>query len=340
MISNTIYIICVIVPIIINIMSSKECQVQHWKQHKSACTIIKERYDIWKEARNEALPDGTALDTKEGPCAICLEETITNPVVLPCGHAFCFACVGGYKLTPNSKDAACPYCRGEIPDVMGKAMERSSLYMDRAYTASNCSEEQKKYAKLALAELDSIVDLLSTENKELQMNTMHAKARMMAMTDQPDKTIKIVGEVLSLNDRYPGVLDLDKVEYAKCSQAEAYVALGKWKEAGRIYKALYNIYLQRGDYNVSVEMGLARTKYELGKYDEAIELGKMAINLMRSCPGVHKYVALSQKALGDIDAAAKTVSKAILYEEHWDKDNMQENKQLLRELSSLLISGG
>ena len=316
-------------------MSSKECQVQHWKQHKSACTIIKMKHDKWKKGNSLTLPDGTALDTKEGPCAICLEETITNPVVLPCGHAFCFACVGHYQYSLNSKDASCPYCRGEIPDVMGKAMERATLYQDRAQTASDGSEEQKKYAKLSLAEFDSIVDLVSSKNKEVQMKVMHAKARVIAMTDQPDKTIKIIGEVLSLNEKHPGILDLEQVEMTKISQAEAYVALGKWKEAGRIYKALYNIYLQRGKYTLAVLLGLARTKYELGKYDEAIEMGNIAIEAFRQCPGVHKYVALSQKAKGDIDEAKKTMSRAILYDDHWDKDNMQKNKELLRELNNL-----
>ena len=52
--------------------------------------------------------------------------------------------------------------------------------------------------------------------------------------------------------------------------------------------------------------------------------------MVRARPGVHKYVALSQKALGNIDEAKKTVSRAILYEDHWDKVIMQENKQLLR----------
>ena len=82
-------------------------------------------------------------------------------------------------------------------------------------------------------------------------------------------------------------------------------------------------------------MGCCQALYELGKYDEAIEYGNMAIEVNRSLPGKHKYVALSQKANGDIDAAAKTMSKAILYEEHWDTDNLQKNKQLLRELNNL-----
>ena len=137
--------------------NSKECQVQHWKQHKSACTIIKTEHNKWKEAMNNVLPDATVNDTKEGPCAICLEETITNPVVLPCGHAFCFACVGNYQCSSTSKEgASCPYCRGEIPEVTQRAMERAILYSKRAILSSaNNSEEKKKHAKLALAEIDS-----------------------------------------------------------------------------------------------------------------------------------------------------------------------------------------
>ena len=158
---------------------------------------------------------------------------------------------------------------------------------------------------------------------------------VIAMTDQPDKTIKIIGDVLSLNEKHPGILDLEQVEMTKISQAEAYVALGKWKEAGRIYKALYNIYLQRGKYTLAVLLGLTRTKYELGKYDEAVEIGSVATKEFRQCPGVHKYVVLSQKANGDIDEAKKTISRAILYEKHWNKDNMQKNKELLQELNSV-----
>ena len=102
--------------------NSKECQVQHWKQHKSTCTKIKTKHDKWKKAMNNVLPDGTVNDTKEGPCAICLEETITNPVVMPCGHVFCFSFVGKYQQSSTSKErASCP--------VADKALDRSIFDM-------------------------------------------------------------------------------------------------------------------------------------------------------------------------------------------------------------------
>ena len=316
---------------------SKECQVQHWKQHKSACTKIKEKHEKWKERLNNVLPDSSPLDTKEGPCAICLEETITNPVVMPCGHAFCFACVGHYQKSSTSKELLCPYCRGEIPNVGVKATERATLYSNRAHASSEGSEEQKKYAKLAVAEVDAFMELLNPEDKktELCMHISFAKATMTAMIGQPEDTIAATDEVLKLNENHPGVLDFIQVEFTKCDQAEAYVALGKWEEAGKIYKTLYKSNLQSGGHNALVLMGLAQTKYELGKYDEAIKIGSVAMKEFRQCPGVHKCAALAHKAKGDIDEAKKTMSRAILYETHWDKDNMQKNKELLLELNNM-----
>ena len=213
---------------------SKDCQVQHWKHHKPDCNWIKEHYDECKEAMNNDLPDATVNDTKEGPCAICLEETITNPVILPCAHAFCFSCVGKYQYSSNSKEKLCPYCRGEIPDVGVKAVKRAGLYGDRAIVSSKGSEKQKKYAKLAIAEFESLMELVDPEDKEGYTSLLHMKSRMMAMTDQPDKTIKITGEVLSLNEEHPGVYNVDKLAEAKHWQAKAYIALGKWKEAEKI----------------------------------------------------------------------------------------------------------
>ena len=43
--------------------------------------------------------------------------------------------------------------------MLDKATERGKLYLCRASASSKGSEEQKKYAKLALAEMDSLDEL-------------------------------------------------------------------------------------------------------------------------------------------------------------------------------------
>ena len=277
-------------------MSSKECQVQHWKQHKSACTVIKTKHDKWKKAMNNVLPDGTVNDTKEGPCAICLEETITNPVVMPCGHVFCFACVGQYQQSSTSKEgASCPYCRGEIPDVAERAAERAMLYGDRAIASPKGSEEQKKYAKFSLAEFESIIKLFDPDkNIVAYMMMLHTNAMMLSMADQPEQTINVTKELLVLNEKYYGNLTFDvkdKVSEAKYWQAQAYSDCGKWKDAVKSYKSLIRFQKQLGGNPAAVTlMGYSQAMYELRKYDEAIEMGSTAIETACHKPGVHKYV--------------------------------------------------
>ena len=319
------------------ICNSKECQVQHWKRHKPICTNLKKQCDMWKEAMNNVLPDGTVNDAKEGPCAICLEETITNPVVLPCGHAFCFECVGSYQFSSNSKE--CPYCRGEIPDVVDKASKRTVLYVDRARASPKGSDERIKFAKLALAEHDALSGIIMEKEKyegEAHLGMLCIGAELMSMKGQLEETIKVTGRVLSLNEKYPGKLSFKQVAKIKYWKAQAYSDCGKWKDAIKSYKLLIREHKQHGvDPSNLILIDYSRALYELRKYDEAIEYGNMGIKLNRSRPGVHKYVALSQKVNGDIDEAKKTMAQAILYERHWDKDNLQKNEELLRELNNI-----
>eukprot|EP01083_Nonionella_stella_P212342 766968_1 len=158
----------------------------------------------------------------------------------------------------------------------------------------------------------------------------------MAMTDEHVETIKFANEILSLNEKHPHILTFDQIDLLKRQLAEAYSDLGKWRDADQIYKSVLNAYRRRQTTPyASVLTGSSRALYEMGKYDDAIKRASTLIELGRYHPGSHKYLALSQRAKGNIDEAKKTLSKAILYEWHWERDNLQNNEQLLRELSNL-----
>ena len=222
--------------------------------------------------------------------------------------------------------------------MLEKASERGKLYLDRAYASPKGSDEEKKYAKLALAEYESGFDLFKHLGGDVPMEVnlpnLYARLTMVAMTDNPKETIKISKEVLSLNEIYPGVLDRDRVARTKQVLAEAYCACGEWDKAESIYRSLLGEDKQRDVMpNAGTIIGNCQTFYETQRYDDAIEVGNIAFEIFRFIPGVHKYVALAQKAKGDIDDAKETISMAILYEKHWDKENLQKNKQILRELS-------
>ena len=74
----------------------------------------------------------------------------------------------------------------------------------------------------------------------------------------------------------------------------------KWSDSAEIHLSVYHEYIQSGELpdDIDIIVGLSRTMYEMGSYDYAIKVGSDAIEWNRSLAGVHKYVALAQKALG------------------------------------------
>lgn len=59
----------------------------------------------------------------------------------------------------------------------------------------------------------------------------------------------------------------------------------------------------------------------------------------RVIPGVHKSIALSYKAVGNMDGARKLAAKAIMYEAPWDDDNKEKNWAFWKELNAEETSG-
>ena len=225
---------------------------------------------------------------------------------------------------------------------MENSFERNELYLKRALNSSKGSVEQKKYAKLALAEYDACEKIqifnpgtADAGNVEITVHFMYMRSVMMAMTDQPEETIKVTTKTLSLTDKYPDYLDFHQIREVKSAQAEAYSELGKWEEAVKIYQGLVIEFEERGTFpDGDMIAGMCRALYEQHEYHAAIKIGTYGTNHYRSAPGIRKYLALSQKALGNIDEANITISRAILYEQQWNKDNLEQNKQILRELNN------
>jgi tetratricopeptide (TPR) repeat protein len=121
-------------------------------------------------------------------------------------------------------------------------------------------------------------------------------------------------------------------------RAEAYQVMKEWEEAKDVYiKMLMSMEGPEEaspPQNRQVFMGLSRCAYELGVYDKSIRAAEAALDMNRHFPGVHKYKALSEKASGDIDAAIRTMNRALLYETPWDDGNKAEVLKLYNELLS------
>ena len=90
---------------------------EHWKYggHKKACAA----YVL--AAAAQAQQDRLCKRAHEAEqCLICLESPV-QPTTLPCGHAFCTACVG--ELRAKGVSDACPLCRAPLPPGPEKLWE-------------------------------------------------------------------------------------------------------------------------------------------------------------------------------------------------------------------------
>ena len=109
----------------------------------------------------------------------------------------------------------------------------------------------------------------------------------------------------------------------------------EWESALRIYKNIFDdLPYQDPISQRKAIMGLCRCFYETGEYEKSIAVGGGALEMNRHFPGVHKYIALSEKALGKHDDARRTMMRAILYEAPWDDQNKACNEGLLQRCST------
>lgn len=135
------------------------------------------------------------------------------------------------------------------------------------------------------------------------------------------------------------------IKIAKC-----YEAMKDYEEAIGIYNKITSA-IDYDDPNPDAEtpsqqrmllMNMSRCFYHSGDYEYAIQLGKGAIEMNRHFPQVHKYVALSQKASGDLKGAVRTMGRAAMYETPWDDVNqkfvLEMYEELQREYSALSSS--
>ena len=90
---------------------------EHWKYggHKKACPA----YVV--AAAAQAQQDRLCKKAHEAEqCLICLEPPV-EPTTLPCGHAFCTACV--VELRAKGVSETCPLCRSPLPPGPEKLFE-------------------------------------------------------------------------------------------------------------------------------------------------------------------------------------------------------------------------
>lgn len=298
-------------------------------------------------------------------CAICLEIP-TVPIELDCNHAFCYEClveriehaiVSGTVPRPIDKKLQnwkCPICRAAtLPfDTLGCVIDEAAVYSNRAnlimqhrkrlapYAASLADEAHTK----AAAVLDRAMEV-ATEDP-FYPNLVFKRAELASSMEDYDLGATLMAEsTASFQDggRHSYMMDDSngRLNFYNHFRLQAHCLLG----AGRASEAM--VVLQTGARSVENDMGtnpkidrdfyadFTRCLYELGQHEQAIEIGwDLVIEMNRTYAQCHKYVALSQKAVGRLDDAVTTMRQAVCYETPWDEANVDEARELLTQLLS------
>eukprot|EP00814_Leptocylindrus_danicus_P010834 CAMPEP_0116024312 /NCGR_PEP_ID=MMETSP0321-20121206/12231_1 /TAXON_ID=163516 /ORGANISM="Leptocylindrus danicus var. danicus, Strain B650" /LENGTH=406 /DNA_ID=CAMNT_0003495997 /DNA_START=99 /DNA_END=1319 /DNA_ORIENTATION=+ len=274
----------------------------------------------------------------------------------------------------SRKENTCPMCRTQVPKVDETLIERALQYGAKANQAGNVEERDRfcDFALDELQKvLDNKPDNLSALFVKSQILLIkdqpeHAVGVIQNMIDidkqgrentQMMLDMILEGEKLESMGRYSEAkqiderleefersgLSLEHIGAGKGGNIDLYILLADAKKCMNDWSGAVEAYRSIGEQTLSsgsaiqkrkMIMGLCHCHFELGEYHQAITLGDLALQINRHFPGVHKYIALSTESIGDVEGAKKIMSRAVLYETPWDKDNVMENLKLLNELIS------
>eukprot|EP00562_Extubocellulus_spinifer_P013026 CAMPEP_0178543676 /NCGR_PEP_ID=MMETSP0697-20121206/2713_1 /TAXON_ID=265572 /ORGANISM="Extubocellulus spinifer, Strain CCMP396" /LENGTH=416 /DNA_ID=CAMNT_0020176147 /DNA_START=73 /DNA_END=1320 /DNA_ORIENTATION=- len=261
----------------------------------------------------------------------------------------------------TASSVTCPACRAVAPDIEQTILEKARLHAARANRHGLGEGERQQYRELAMAELEKVTGsndaslqfhaLFSKAGILLLLNRPHdASAVLEELIGLHESGTQTADRIERMLDRAKELEDSGQEEEAeriveeagmlagKCKRLDnhgfdAYERLARAKEMMEDWEGAKGVYIERmlkkmTDPTVGTPpqqrmmwMGLSRCMYHLGEYDKAINAGTAAIEMNRHFPQVHKYVALSQRASGDLEAARRTMARAVNYETPWDDEN-------------------
>ena len=176
------------------------------------------------------------------------------------------------------------------------------------------------------------------EETTIKADALADRAKEAELAGRDDEADRLYNEAMALLQAGGRRLSIDQsfdmyIFYAECLEATENWSGAKDAYIEKIFKKVMD------DPTVAspiqqrkMFMGLSRCCYHLTEYDKAIDAGSAAIEMNRHFPQVHKYVALAQKASGDLDEARKTMARAVCYETPWDEENKREVMELYQQL--------
>ena len=234
--------------------------------------------------------DAPVVDVSEAmntTCGICLEDQMTDPIVLPnCKHAFCRQCLREWHAFEKfKKETTCPTCRSVLLNDQSEdnPIEKAKIYGARAHKHSNNPEQKLGHCERALQELDK---LLSRDGSNIL--ALFTKAEILLLQSKPKDALEVLDTILDIDyqnrsKRETVARYLDQVDAAGRS--------GNTLEADRLMTLVHEIAGTRGEHIGNILENLvdifllkADVLQQLGEWFAAKEVYKDLLELPAGVP--------------------------------------------------------
>ena len=190
---------------------------------------------------------------------------------------------------------------------------------EKGQAALECLDEMERINQIRTEEMGPFYDRIAAAEAAIAAGAPNAE--------------ELMEEVVTLyEDKQPSTNVLANTPETKAGiqlfRADAYKSIHEWAKAKDCYQAVLVETVDPDDVTPiqmrEIFMGLAECAFKLQVYDRAIAATDAALEFNRHFPGVYKYKALSQKALGKLEEAIQTMKVAAIYETPWDDANRQK----------------
>ena len=300
---------------------SQACQKKDWKEHKKQCDLIVRDVAQGEQKLLQVMQHRNIVKNSSNmTCASCSDVVGDTPLALPCGHVFCRNCPFEHQETCSLFTFSCSICGKDVSGgLCAYVCNNVTLLMGMAYRNP---EESQEYCQLARKELSILkyqsFPVLSLNAELLYLEGKYEEAIAAALAYLPFQLLPTDTELL-------------RTIIKSC--------IG-WKKYGSAIKYIEKLILivsdptfndRRHDENYAYHKASV-CFYHVGAYKDAIDYAQYALDCNRHFENVHRYMALSQRALGQLDEAVLTIRRAVRYEEPWHEEHTQRCQEKLNEL--------
>ena len=349
---------------------NKECATKHWRaEHKGECQSIRaklERCNIVDEKTKALVEKISAAESEDDVCCVCLEKlTASNAVGLPCKHLLCGECVFRLpgRVTANFSGGetfegpACPQCRVSVPSFQSliqhlyetvAEMIQSANPMERGSSGRNTLTQFALHQNTILLKFVSqLRSELSADSSVQGVNTcdhllLHLRILAVDIDLCRGNATECIEKATALLVDWGNKLEELYTINMNIQCGKAHMILSDFPKAIRSFQTALST-VDQNRHTIQAQTcfyELIRCFYEIKAYDLALNAGEAAVAMNKNYDGVYHYIALTHKAMGNLDLAIETMKKAAVYETPWDDKNKAVVRALLNELVEEKNAGG